>query len=137
MKSRFLFLGLLLSSTVTFSQTLEQAFAPMMAEYKQNPYAFVQARMAPDVRFIAGHNGELMDIRKLVTPEQKIEDAQWSDLKFFESGDLGVVTGIRTTRYANPKGAAPTMKDAFTYTCKKQNNDWQVVAMQHTKIDYK
>lgn len=137
MKFQHVLVGLLLSNTAMFAQTLEQSFGPMMAEYKQNPYAFVQARMAPDVRFIAGHNGELMDIRKLITPEQKIDDAQWSDLKFFESGDLAVVTGIRTTRYANPKGAAPTYKDAFTYTCKKQNNNWQVVAMQHTKMDYK
>ncbi|GAB4034292.1 nuclear transport factor 2 family protein [Spirosoma gilvum] len=137
MKFQFFLLALLFSSTATFAQTLEQSFSTMMAEYKQNPYAFMQARMAPDVRFIAGHNGEFMDIHKLITPDQKVEDAQWSDLKFFESGDLGVVSGIRTTRYANPKGAALTYKDAFTYTYKKQNNDWKVVAMQHTKMEYK
>ncbi|ADB38996.1 nuclear transport factor 2 family protein [Spirosoma linguale] len=132
-----LLIGLLLSSTASLAQTLEQSFAPLMAEYKQSPYAFMQAHMAADVRFVAGHNGELMDIRKLVTPDQKVEDAQWSDLKFFESGDMGVVTGVRITRYANPKGAAPTYKDAFTYTYKKQNNDWKIVAMQHTKMEYK
>jgi hypothetical protein len=137
MRIQFFLLALLLSSTATFAQTLEQSFKPLMAEYNQNPYAFLQNRMVPDVRFIAGHNGELMDIRKLITPDQKVEDAQWSDLKFFESGDLGVVTGVRTTRYANPKGAAPIYKDAFTYTYKKQDNEWKIVAMQHTKIEYK
>lgn len=137
MKTKFFLLALLLSSTSAFAQTLEQSFTSTMAEYKQSPYAFMQAHMAPDVRFIAGHNGELMDIRKLITPDQKIEDTQSSDLKFFESGDLAVVTGIRTTRYANPKGAAPTYKDAFTYTYRKQNNEWKIVAMQHTKMEYK
>jgi hypothetical protein len=135
MKTQCFLLALLLSSTATFAQTLEQSFRPMMAEYKQNPYAYAQAHFAPDIRFIAGHNGEFMDIRKLITPAMKIEDDQFTDLEFFESGDLAVVSGIHTTRYANPKGAAPIFKDAFTY--KKQNNEWKVIAMQHTKMDYK
>lgn len=136
MKIQSILLGLLLTSTATFAQSLEQSFNAMNVAYKQNPYAYVQAHFAPNVRFIAGHSGEFKDFTQLITPDAKIEDSQFTDLKFFESGDLGVVSGINTTRYTNP-GTPTTYKDAFTYTYKKIKGNWKVVAMQHTKIEYK
>lgn len=137
MKTQFLLLALLLSSAASFAQSLEKSFNAMNAAYKQNPYAYMQTHFAPDARFIAGHDGSFMDISKLITPAMKIEDLQATDLQFFESGDLGVVSGIKTVRYANPNGPAATYKDAFTYTCKRINGDWKIVALQHTKIEYK
>jgi ketosteroid isomerase-like protein len=137
MKTQFIFLALLLSSAASFAQSLEKSFDAMIAAYKQNPYAYVQEHFAPEARFIAGHDGSFMDIKKLITPAMKIEDIQTTDLQFFESGDLGVVSGVETVRYANPKGAAVTYKDAFTHTYKRINGDWKAVAVHHTKIDYK
>lgn len=137
MKITFILLSLLLSGTASFAQSLEKSFNAMNAAYKQNPYAYMQEHFAPEARFIAGHDGSFMDIKKLITPAMKIEDLQATDLQFFESGDLGVVSGVETVRYANPKGAAVTYKDAFTHTYKRINGDWKVVAVHHTKIDYK
>lgn len=137
MKITFILLSLLLSGTALFAQSLEKSFNAMNAEYKQNPYAYVQAHFAPEARFIAGHDGSFMDLKKLITPTMKIEDLQTTDLQFFEAGNLGVVSGIKTVKYANPNGTTVTYKDAFTYTCKKVKGDWKFVALQHTKIDYK
>jgi hypothetical protein len=53
---------------------------------------------------------------------------------------LGEVSGINITRYTNPTGAptaSTTYKDAFTYPYKKTDGAWKVVAMHHTKFEYK
>lgn len=137
MKTQLVTLALLLFSTGAFAQTLEQSFRNLIAEFKQNPYAYVKGNYTNDFRFIAGHNGEFRTKDRMVGPDTKVEDIQATDLKFYESGDLAVVSGINTTRFASPKGGqASTYKDAFTYTFRKLNGQWKHVAMQHTKIDY-
>ena len=137
MKTQLVTLALLLCSTGAFAQTLEQSFRNLIAEFKQNPYAYVQANYANDFRFIGGQNGEFRTKDRMLGPTTKVEDIQTTDLKFYESGDLAVVSGINTTRFASSNGGqANTYKDAFTYTFRKLNGQWKHVAMQHTKIDY-
>ena len=142
MKTNLLTLALLLMSAATFAQSLEQSFRKLLDDFKANPYAYVQANYADDFRFIAGNNGEFRTKDRMIGPNTKVEDIQATDLKFFESGDLAIVSGINTTRYAGSNGGQPrTYKDAFTYTFRKLGGNgsaarWKHVAMQHTKIDY-
>lgn len=136
MKNPLVLLALLLVNSSAFAQTLEQTFRNLLAEFKANPYAYIQANYAPSLRFIAGHNGEFRTKDRMIAPTTKVEDIQATNLKFFESSDLAVVSGINITRYAVPNGQPATYKDAFTYTFQKVSGKWKHVAMQHTKLDY-
>ena len=127
MKTNLVTLALLLMSAGAMAQTLEQTFRTLITDFKANPYVYVQANYANDFRFIAGHNGEFRTKDRMIGPTTKIEDVQATDLKFYESGDLAVVSGINTiTAVALDGSKASTYKDAFNLHAAL---DWQPLAV--------
>ena len=105
---------------------------------------FFRTRLAPDVGFIAGHNGSLQnkDYVMNLFKAQKSQTADLSNVNIQQAGDLAVVTGISTVNSVFPDGKTNTYKDAFTYTLRWQKGDgaaprWLFTNLHHTKIEYR
>jgi len=141
MKKRSFIIALLFSlAGSTYAQTdLKTAFEKGMADYDKNPTEAVQ-QMDDNIRFTAGHSGLYYDKQATLAlaksrPAAKSE-TQMSDLRVKQSGNLGVVSGIRNHALILPSGQKMTWKDAFTYIFEWKNNNWVMTDLQHTKIDY-
>ncbi|RDB03700.1 nuclear transport factor 2 family protein [Runella aurantiaca] len=123
-----------------YAQTdLKTAFEKGMADYDKNPTEAVQ-QMDDNIRFVAGHSGQFYDKAATLAlaksrPAAKSE-TQMSDLRVKQSGNLGVVSGIRNHALVLPNNQKMTWKDAFTYTFEWKKNNWVLTDIHHTKIDY-
>lgn len=133
MKPLLITAALLLINVTVFAQSLEQSFAKLMDEYKKSPKEYVQNYYSDDYRFLVTASGKIVDKKamSLTLANLKVTELNYSDLKFYESGNLGVVNGIITIKYG-----VNTYKDAFTYTFQKQKDQWKNVAGHHTQVEY-
>ena len=146
MKTQTITLAMLLMSAVTMAQTnLLDEFPAMMKARNADPIGWLHTHTAPDVTFIAGHDGSLQnkDWMMGLLKSQKSQQAEITNLKVEQAGDLAVATGISTlTTVALEGGKTSTYKDAFTYTLRwMKGHDpvpkWMLTNVHHTKIDYK
>ena len=144
MKIKLLTLALLLISAATFAQTkLADEFPAMIKARNADAEVFFRTRLAPDVAFIAGHDGLLRNKNYVigVSKAQKQQTAEITNLNIRQAGDLAIATGISTVKSVFPDGRTGTYKDAFTYTLRWQNGDgaaprWLFTDLHHTKIEY-
>jgi hypothetical protein len=141
MKTPLFLLALLLMSAGAFAQTnLMDEFPALMKARNADAVTFFQARLAPDVAFIAGHDGSLKnkDYTMGLFKNQKSQTAEITNLNIQQAGDLAVATGISTiTAIALDGSKTSTYKDAFTYTLRWTNGQWLFTNLHHTKIEYK
>jgi ketosteroid isomerase-like protein len=141
MKTPLLFLALLLISTATFAQTkLVDEFPALIKARNADAETFFRTRLAPNVVFIAGHDGSLQNKDYVMSrfKVQKQQTAEVTNLNIQQAGDLAVATGISSTTAMSLDGSKiNTYKDAFTYTLRWQNGMWLFTNLHHTKIDYK
>ena len=131
MKPLLITAALLLINVTVFAQSLEQSFAQLMDEYKKSPNQYSQNYYSDDYRFLGHPSGKIVGKKDLGLANLKVTELNYSDLKFYESGNLGVVNGIITIKYG-----VNTYKDAFTYTFQKQKDKWKNVAGHHTQVGY-
>jgi ketosteroid isomerase-like protein len=144
MKTNLIFPALLLFSASVFAQTnLVDEFPAMIKARNDDAESFFRTRLAPNVTFIAGHNGSLHNKNYVMSlfKAQKQQSAEITNLNIQQVGDLAVVTGISTVNSVFPNGKTGTYKDAFTYTLRWQNGDgaaprWLFTNLHHTKIEY-
>lgn len=146
MKTNLLTLALLLTSLATFAQTnLLDEFSTMMKARNADAEGWLRTHTTPDLTFIAGHDGSVQnkDWMMGLFKTQKSQQAEITNLKVQQAGDLAVATGVSTvTTVALDGGKTSTYKDAFTYTfrwMKGQDSvlQWMLTNVHHTKIDYK
>ena len=145
MKTILLCFAALLMSAATFAQTkLADEFPALMKARNTDAEGFFRTRLAPDVSFIAGHNGSLQnkDYVMNLFKAQKNQTTDLSNLNIQQAADLAVVTGISTINSVFPDGKTGTYKDAFTYTLRWQNGNgaaprWLFTNLHHTKIEYR
>jgi ketosteroid isomerase-like protein len=141
MKTTFLCLAGLLLSAGLFAQTkLADEFPALMKARNADAEGFFRTRLAPDVTFIAGHNGSLQnkDYVMSLFNAQKQQAAEVTNLNIQQAGDLAVATGISsTTALSLDGGKTSTYKDAFTYTLRWIGGKWLFTNLHHTKIEYK
>lgn len=133
MKTLLITLSVLLISLAGSAQNLEQTFAKLMDEYKKSPSDFAKNYYSDDYRFVGPPSGKFTDKNTMVRSlaPLNVTELTYSDVKFFESGSLGVVSGYITIKYA-----VNTYKDAFTYTFQKRDGKWLNVSAQHTEVAY-
>lgn len=133
MKPLLITAALLLINLAVFAQSLEQSFVQLMNEYRKSPKEYAQNYYSDDYRFLGYRGGKIVGKKEmnLALVSLKVAELNYSDLKFYESGNLGVVNGIITIKYG-----VNTYKDAFTYTFQKQKDQWKNVAGHHTQVEY-
>ncbi|MCY7358753.1 MAG: nuclear transport factor 2 family protein [Rudanella sp.] len=123
----------------TAPTSLLAEFPAMMKARNANPTAFFEERAAPDLAFIAGHDGSVQNKDWLLGlfKNQKSHIADLTNLKIQQVGDLAVVTGISNLAVEFLDGKKQSYKDAFTYTLRWLNGRWMFTNLHHTKIEYK
>lgn len=128
-----LMIAFLCIQLTAFSQSLEQTFSQLLEEYKKSPKEYAQRSYSEDYRFLGWASGKIMGKSEMLAflGTLKVAELSCSDLKFVESGNVGVVSGYLTAKYA-----ANTYKDAFTYVYQKQKGKWVNISGQHTKVSY-
>lgn len=133
MKSLLITLLATLVNMTAFTQSLELSFSKLMEEYKKSPGEFSKNYYSDDFRFLGTPNGKFMNKKAMITllSPLKVSELSFSDLKFFESGTLGVATGYITIKYNTN-----TYKDAFTYVFEKRRGQWINVSAQHSEVAY-
>ena len=146
MKTKLFTLALLLMSAGAFAQTkLADEMPAMMKARNADGEGFFRTRLAPDVAFIAGHDGSLQnkDYIMGLFKNQKQQSAEITNLNIQQAGDLAVATGISTVTAISLDGSkTSTYKDAFTYTLRWIEGNgaasrWMFTNLHHTKIEYK
>ncbi len=140
MKTKILTLALLLLSAGAFAQTkLADEFPAMMKARNADSEAWLRTHTTPDMTFIAGHDGSLQNKDYLMGlfKNQKSQNAEITNLKIQQVGDLAVATGISTIMAVSLDGSKTnTYKDAFTYTLRWLNNNgstgrWMFTNLHH------
>lgn len=131
MKPLLITVSLLLINVTVFAQSLEQSFVQLMDEYRKSPKEYAQNYYSDDYRFLGHSSGKIVGKKELGLANLKVTELNYSDLKFYESGNLGVVNGIIIIKYG-----VNTYKDAFTYTFQKQKDQWKNIAGHHTQVEY-
>lgn len=140
MKTPVLVLALLFISAATFAQTkLVDEFPALIKARNADAETFFRTRLAPDVTFIAGHDGSLRnkDYVISVSKAQKSQTAEITNLNIQQAGDLAIATGVSTVKSVLPDGKTGIYKDAFTYTLRWQSGMWLFTNLHHTKMEYK
>jgi ketosteroid isomerase-like protein len=120
--------------------SLMSEFPALMKARNADAKAFFETRLAPDVAFVAGHDGSLQnkDYVMSLFKAQKQQSAELTNLKIQQVGDLAVATGVSTVTAVSLDGSkTSTYKDAFTYTLRWINNQWLFTNLHHAKIEYK
>ncbi|HAK75840.1 MAG TPA: hypothetical protein DCM71_02775 [Runella sp.] len=138
MKKLILSLVMLTTGSIYAQTDLRKAFDENSTTFDKEPINWVQ-RLPENVRFFGG-NGEVFNKQQTLELAKRTASGKstssFADLRVKQSGNLGVVSGIRTHDLVFTNGLKISWKDAFTYTFEWQNNQWVQTDIHHTKIDY-
>ncbi|MBC7572072.1 MAG: nuclear transport factor 2 family protein [Spirosoma sp.] len=136
MKTKLVFLALLLMSAGSFAQTAftQATLNEVLAEYKTNSKTFFENRLSADFRYTTSR-GVYQNRNDIVAgDDQKILKTEIVEPVIFQSGDLAVVSGIHKTERAGQGGNPVMGQVACTYTFQRKQNKWLFVASQQTSI---
>lgn len=106
----------------------EEIVKQWVSEYNKDNRAFFMDKCTDD--FIASNSGGKFFGKKVLEgiKEGQTTDAEVSDMKAFQSGNLAVVTGIMTYHHKQADGSDKPDKNIFTFTMVKNNGKWLYAA---------
>jgi len=154
-----IFIALLTFGFVSLAQSrfTQASFKEMSEEYKKDSKAFFINRLSEDFRYsnpqgkffhksdvAIGGTQQMVstsDAQKIVTTLQAIDRMLENILGnnilepvIFQSGNLGIVSGIQKTTWVGNDGKEISGEVACTYTFQKRKGKWIFVASQQTSL---
>ncbi len=94
---------------------------------------FFMNKCSDDFRF-TDNAGKFSGKEQLKSNTTYQSDNQLSDSKACQSGNLAMISGLRTAKITDANGRVKNQKVAFTYTLLKQNGKWMFVNSQQTDV---
>ena len=105
-----------------------------LTEYHKNPKAFFESRLPTDFRFLNGGKQTVSKDGVLSNSKTDPTDSEISDVKAFQSGNLGIVSGVHVFKNKQSDGNIRADKVNFTYTMVKKNGKWFFAESHHTPL---
>ena len=112
----------------------EEVLNVFLAEYHKNPKTFFENRLPDDFRFLNGGKENVPKAGVISNSTNDPTDSEVSDVKAFQSGNLGVVSGFHVFKNRQADGNIRADKVAFTYTFQKKNGKWFFAESHQTPV---
>ena len=117
------------------SEKPEEVVKQWIREYNKDDVGFFKDRCTED--FIASNFGGQFFGKKTLIENRKssTQDTEVEVLKSYQSGNVGIATGILTYHHRQPDGSDNPDKLAFTFGMVKQNGKWMYATHQFATMN--